>query len=359
MPIKLLIINPFGIGDVIFSTPLITAIKKKFPESCIGYVCNKRVSELIATNPSIDKIFVYEKDDYRDTWKRSKKEYIRKIWESLGSIKKEKFDISIDLSLGYQYSMLLMLIGIKKRIGFNYRDRGKFLTSRVGITSFDDKHVIEHYLDMLKPLNIASSKETSPKIYVSAQDSQWADKILSGCGVTNNDQLIGIICGCGASWGVDADCRRWDRRKFATLADKLIENYNARIIFLGDKKESTLASGARQVMKGPSIDLSGVTTVGQMAAIINKCRVVITNDGGPLHVAVALGVNTVSIFGPVDENVYGPYPKSDKHIVVSKKDVKCRPCYKKFKYNKCDNRICLDLITVDEVYAAVDGILKR
>jgi len=356
--IRILIVNPLGIGDVIFSTPLITNLKNFYPESYIGYICNKRASDLVSTNPDIDKVFVYEKDEYRDSWKRSKLECLKKILGFLGTVKKEKFDISIDFTLGYQYSMLLMLIGIKKRIGFNYRSRGRFLTSKVDLANFNDKHVVEYYLDMLKPLGIEPDKGIVTKVYVSGSDSEWADKELGLRGITGKDTVVGIVCGGGASWGVDARYKRWDKNKFAALADKLIDTYGVKVIFLGDDKESVLVNDVRKMMKGSAVDLSGGTTVGQMAAIMNKCKAVITNDGGPLHVAVGLGVNTVSIFGPVDEKTYGPYPKSDKHIVISRSDIACRPCYKSFRYNKCEDRICLDSITVAEVYRAAENVLK-
>lgn len=357
--IKILIINPFGIGDVIFSTPLIASLKRSFPAIRIGYICNERASQILSASPSVDKIFVYEKDDYRDIWKRSKKEWIKKLSGFLDDIRKEKFDVSIDLSLSYQYSMFCMFIGIPRRIGFNYRGRGRFLTSKVDVKDFDDKHIIEYYLDMLKPLDLKTCGIATPNISVSASDMEWADKILSRGGITESDSAVGIICGGGASWGVDAGRKRWDKNKFASLTDKLIDSYGVKAVFLGDKNDAALVKDVRSVMKNAALDLSGETTVGQMAAVMKRCRVIITNDGGPLHMGVGLDVNTVSIFGPVDEKTYGPYPESGKHIVISRKDIKCRPCYKKFKYNKCDDRICLDSISVDDVYAAAERLLKR
>jgi len=356
---RILIINPLGIGDVIFSTPLITILKNFYPESYIGYICNTRASELVSANLGIDKVFVYEKDEYRDAWKRSKPGCLKKLWGFLETLKKEKFDISIDFTLGYQYSMFLMLAGIKKRIGFNYRSRGRFLTSRIDLANFDDKHVVEYYLDMLKPLGIEPERDIVTRVYVSDSDSEWADKEFDLRSIASKDAVIGIVCGGGASWGVDAKYKRWDKNKFAALADKLIDTHGVKVIFLGDDKESALVKDVRKMMKGPSVDLSGATTVGQMAAIMRKCRAVITNDGGPLHIAVGLGVNTVSRVGPGDEKTYGPYPKSDRHIVISRSDIKCRPCYKKFKYNKCENRVCLDSITVAQVYEAAENALKR
>lgn len=357
---KILIINPFGIGDVIFSLPIVEILKEYFPDSFIGYVCNKRVSTLLEKNTNIDKIFIYEKDDFRNIWRKSKFHCIRKIFSFFGAIRKGHFDVSIDLSLGYQSSLILKLIGIKKRIGFNYRNRGKFLNCKIDINGFDGKHVIEHYLDLLKPLNIDISKcNIQPKIYASELSLNWAQDIFEENGIKHEDLMIGIIPGCGASWGVDAKYRRWGNKNFASLADELIEEYNAKILLFGNSKESPLCKDVEAIMKNSVINLCGKTSIDQMAALMTKCRLIITNDGGPLHMAVGLGVSTVSVFGPVDEKVYGPYPVSKKHIVVSKKDLSCRPCYKRFKYNICENRICLESIMVDEVFKACQKILNK
>jgi len=206
---NILIVNPFGIGDVIFSTPLIETLKKEFPESKISYVCNRRASELMSANPFLEKVFIYEKDDYRKVWKKSRIKCIKKILLFLASIKRWKPDISIDLSLGYQYSLFARLVGIKKRIGFDYKNRGKFLTDGIRIFGFDKKHVIEHYLDTLSPFKIKQEKiVTTPKIYVSEETLEWAREFLQSKGITKIDTLIGIIPGCGASWGNDAKYRR-------------------------------------------------------------------------------------------------------------------------------------------------------
>ncbi len=356
---KILIINPFGIGDVIFSTPLIEILKKHFPGCFIGYVCNKRVSELIRTNPFLDKIFVYEKDDYRQIWKRSKIKCLMKALSFLRNIGKEKFDISIDLSLGYQYSMLFRIMGIKKRVGFNYRGRGKFLTDKIDIGSFDNKHVAEYYLNVLRLLDIDVSKyRVSPRIYTSELSALFGEKFLKENGIAKADILIGMVPGCGASWGNDAALRRWDRKNFTALAARLMEKYHARIVLLGNSEEAGICEDIRKYAGGGIINYCGKTSIEKLVGIMSKCGVVITNEGGMLHIAAGMGIRTVSIFGPVDEATYGPYPADENHIVLTKKDVPCRPCYRQFKYNKCDNRICLDGITVDDVFAASEKAIK-
>ena len=176
---KILIVNPFGIGDVIFSTPLIDILRKKFPDSFIAYICNRRVSELLGTNPNLNRIFVYEKDEYRDVWKRSKIDYLKKFFMAVRTLRAYRFDVLIDLSLAYQYSMLAKIIGIKERIGFNYRNRGGFLTKRVDINGFDEKHVIDYYLEVLSFLGIDVKKySVSPRIYTSEVCVKSADQVL-------------------------------------------------------------------------------------------------------------------------------------------------------------------------------------
>lgn len=358
---KVLIVNPFGIGDVIFSTPLIEIVRAHYGDCFIGYVCNKRAYEAIRANPHIGRIFIFEKDEFRAIWQRSKMECVRKVRMLLRSIRLEHFDVAIDLSLAYQYSMFLKLIGIKKRVGFNYRKRGKFLTDKIDIDGFNEKHVIEYYLDVLGLLGIDVKRYAAvPKVYIGEADRRWASAYLSENGLGPADTLIGIIPGCGASWGADAKYRRWSGADFAAAADRLAERCRARMIIFGSPDEVPLCRDVVKAMRHDPIVSCGKTSVGQFLGLLERCALVVTNDGGPLHMAVGLGVKTVSLFGPVDEAIYGPYPLSSReHIVVSAKGLLCRPCYKTFKYSPCDTRECLAAITVDDVVRSAEVLLQR
>ena len=357
---KIIVINPFGIGDVIFSTPLLEILKRNFPDSFIGYVCNRRVSELMEQDPHINRVYVYEKDDYRDMWRRSRIECFKRIWGLLKSIRAERFDISIDLSLTYHYTMLLFFLGVKERVGFNYRSRGKFLTKKMDIEGFSNRHVIEYYLDLLRLLAIDPAVyKAEPHVYIGDSEITWSSNFLAENGIADTDLIIGVIPGCGASWGPDARFRRWEREKFAAVADIVIERYKAKVLLFGEAKESEICDAVKAMMKNTPIMTCGRTSLKQFLGLLKRCRLVITNDGGPLHMAVALGVDTISIFGPVDERVYGPYPSNPKHTVISKKDLSCRPCYRKFKYDVCDDRPCLREVSPDSVLAAVEQALSR
>ena len=125
---RILIVNPFGIGDVLFTTPMVRGLREAYPDATLGYLCNRRVDELVRTNVHLDLIFIFEKDEYRTLWRRSKKECLRMFFRFLKEIRSQRFDVLMDLSLGWHYSFLGWLLGIPTRIGFNYRRRGRFLT---------------------------------------------------------------------------------------------------------------------------------------------------------------------------------------------------------------------------------------
>jgi ADP-heptose:LPS heptosyltransferase len=110
-------------------------------------------------------------------------------------------------------------------------------------------------------------------------------------------------------------------------------------------------------MRNKPINLTGKTTLEEFSAVLSRLRLLVTNDGGPLHMATALGVKTVSIFGPVDERVYGPYPDSDKHLVVTN-EIQCRPCYRKFRLPECvRDKVCINAVSIEDVYQSVRRLL--
>lgn len=353
---RFLIVNPFGIGDVLFTTPVVAAIKESYPDCFIGYWCNQRVRALLKENPYISKIFALSRGDLKRIYGESKFGGVSKFLNLLFSLKKERFDISLDFSCEHRYSLMAKLLGIRKRIGFNYKNRGRFLTDKIGIEGYNSKHEVEYYLDLLKPLDI------NPKRYNLVLRLSDAVKVktntkLSRFGIKYGDLLIGIACGAGASWGKDASLKHWPAIKFAQLADRISRDFGAKILILGDESERPIADVIVNTMVNKPVDLTGKTSLEEFAAVIGRLRILITNDGGPLHIGVSQGIKTVSIFGPVDDLVYGPYPKSEEHIVI-KSDVSCRPCYKDFKMPLCDReRECINLIGVDEVFNAVRRLM--
>ncbi len=355
---RFLLINPFGIGDVLFTTPVIRAIKKHYPDCTIGYWCNERVKDILKDNTRIDLVFALSRGDIKRIYRQSRLKGIYKFFGLLRSIKKHRFDTALDFSLDHRYGFLAMLLGIKERVGFDYKRRGRFLTSKIALEGYTKKHVVEYYLDLLKPLEIPASGR-GLELALSDANKRKAKALLKRYGVKEGELLVGIAPAAGASWGKDASLKHWSPIKFARLAQKILHDTDARIIILGDEKESPIADIMVNMIKHKAINLVGRTHLEDLAGIMQSLDLLICNDGGMLHLAVAQGTSTVSIFGPVDEKVYGPYPPGENHVVITQA-VPCRPCYVNFRFKGCaHNRRCIKDITVEEVYLAAKNLIER
>jgi len=351
---KILIINIFGIGDVLFTTPLIANIKTNFPQMFVGYVANRRTAPLVLDNPKIDRVFIYERDEYHALYRKSRIRFLKRFLEDLKAIQKENFDLVIDFTLNGNTSFLMWLIGIKERMGFNFKNRSPFLTRKIKLEGYEGKHIVEYYLTFCQELGLPLS-EPHMEIPISQEEEYWAQKILQRNNLSWSKPLVGLVPGGGASWGKEAVYKLWSAENYAKLADKIVEKFAAAIILMGDQQEKDLCARVAKSMQHKPILLAGQTTIKQLAALCALCRCVIVNDGGPLHVAVTAGAKTVSIFGPVDEKVYGPYP-SENHVVVTK-DIACRPCYRRFRRAQCEHISCLSTLTVEEVFERIREVL--
>ena len=355
---RILVINIFGIGDVLFSTPMVRALRANFSEAKIDFMCNKRGQHIVQNNKNIDEFIVFEKDDFRNTFKDSKLRFIKKMYKFLREIRRNKYDLVIDLSLGYHLSLLLKILGVKKRIGFNYRNRGKFLTEKIKLKSFSEKHVVEYYLDVLKLIGIEETKDKHLELTLSDDLEKWADDFIKE-NKLEQKELIGVAPGGGKSWGQYAFYRRWSPSNFSYVAEKLaLKRKDVFFFIFGSKEEACLCGNINETLKDKVMDLCDKVSLIKAIALMRRCKLLLCNDGGLLHIAVSQDIKTVSIFGPVDDNVYGPYPHSEKHKVAKAEGISCRPCYKNFKHKSCPTHECLEGIDKEKVLKFAEEALN-
>ncbi len=346
---RILVVNPFGVGDVLCATPLVTAIRKQFPDAYLAFLCNVRTRDVLVNNPDLDRVWVFEKDEYRALWRRTKWIAIRLFFKLLRSIRSERFNIVVDLSLGDRYSAVMKLLRIPVRVGFNYRGRGRFLTQSVPIEGFNDKHVVEHYFDVGRLIGCVP--QPSPYVFpVSTEAEQWVDGWMADRGIPPESRLVAVAPAGGASWGSQAVNRHWPAERFAAVADGLFEQGGARVVLVGGGPEEVeRCHQVERFMRHRAENAGGQTTLDQFAALLKRCELVVSNDGGPMHVAVSQGCRVVSIFGPVDDQVYGPYPRTERTIALGQ-SLPCRPCYRSFRLPPCPiNLECLTSLMVDQV----------
>ncbi|MDD3296600.1 MAG: glycosyltransferase family 9 protein [Candidatus Omnitrophica bacterium] len=351
-PQKFLIINPFGIGDVLFSTPLIRNIKNSYPLSKIFYLCNRRAEPIIRNNPLVDKTFIYERDEFEEIKQKSKFKWLKKFFGFLAEIKKERIDIVFDLSLNSQFGFFSWASGIKKRLGFDYKKRGRLLTHKIPMEGFKDKHVIKYYLSLLKFISIPASS-LSMELFINQEDRLRAQTFLREKGVNPKEKYICVSPGGGESFGSQAYRKIWPLDNFSELCRLIEQRLKVKILIILGPKEVGLGEAFKESDK---IKVISGLSIMQTAAVIEKGFLFISSDNGLLRIANALDRNIITVFGPVDEKVYSPFPyDSKKHKVVTK-DIPCRPCYKKFRLPDCPYGVkCLNGISAEEVFAQVSS----
>ncbi|MCK4518944.1 MAG: lipopolysaccharide heptosyltransferase II, partial [Candidatus Omnitrophica bacterium] len=348
-------VNPYGIGDVLFTTPLLSNLRRAYPDIFLAVLLGSRTKEVLENNGDVNKIYVFDKGKFDSL---SRINAFRMLYDLIKELRPERFNLLIDLSNSSQYGFISkFFLRVPRRVGFNYRKRGRFLTDRIELKGYREKHVVEYYLDLIRHLGINVRPEKL-KFSVSASSLNWAKVFLKNSGIKPDDLLIGIVPGGGSSWAKDAVYKRWPAEKFSRTADRLIDELEAKVIIMGDSSEKELCREVMGLMKNKAFSACGETTLPEFAALCGLSRLIICNDGGPLHVAVSREVPTVSLFGPVDERIYGPYPDEAKNCVV-KKNLNCRPCYNDFRFKACPGKDCLRLIGVDEVYEKVKTLLLQ
>lgn len=355
---KVLFINPFGIGDVLFTTPLVGAVRSLAPEARLGFLCNRRAYPVLEHNADLNDIWVLERDEFRALWRDSKTSFLGKAWGLYRTIRSRSYSIAFDLSLSNQFGFFLWTMGVPHRLGFRYRNRGKFLNASLPLSGYAGRHVAEHQLDLLGLLEHGQPPRRGLKYRGPAQARSAVSAKLQALGVVGRESLVAVAPGGGDSWGPNASLKQWNPGYFAALCRKL-SAAGHRILLLGAASDQVVTEEIAKDLKGRAISLAGQCSLAESAAVMAQCVFVITNDGGLLHLAVAQDIPTVSFFGPTDDAVYGPFPRQKKHLVLSHSP-ECRPCYRNFRMPPCSyDKKCLEELSPDEAMEKIQAWMRQ
>jgi lipopolysaccharide heptosyltransferase II len=202
----------------------------------------------------------------------------------------------------------------------------------------EEVHKVEYFLNIARGFGI-NVRENSYEFFVRDEDRQSVKNFLAKNGVTDKDRLV-VLCP-GGNW----DPKRWPKENFAKLADMLSGKLNAKIVLSGAKKDAPLVEGARSMMKTAPVISCGKTTLKELGALLERADLVVANDSGPMHLAVAMKSDVIALFGPTSPKLTGPYGKGKYKVLWKTKDCEV-PCY---DVACVDNR-CMKLITVEDVF---------
>ena len=180
MPLKkscrILIVNPYGIGDVLFTTPLIRKIRQSVPHGYLACLLGSRTRQVLEENPNIDEIFIFNKGKFDSS---SPIERFKMLFSLLSVLKKRRFDLMFDISNAPEYSFFAkFFLGIRTRAGFDYKGRGRFLTHKLKLAGYRHKHIIEYYLDLARLLGIETDNDKSIDLYLNKKDTEFSENFL-------------------------------------------------------------------------------------------------------------------------------------------------------------------------------------
>ena len=333
---KIVIRAPNWIGDSIFAIPAIVSLCKNFPETQVWIAAREWVKDLFTSFNFIENIIPLPDQSN-----------LKSLKVSVQRLKEYDFDVGVLLSNSFSSALLLYLAKIPQRWGYKKDGRGVLLTNGVSLNNQRNLfHQVHYYLNLISGLGLQTF---SPQLSfpVTQEERQQAKNLLASLNVNLEKRII--ILNPGAFYG---SSKRWPVLKYAELSKLYQDKYKANILIIGSPNEAGLAESiaSHSVIK-PFI-LTGKTNLRQLAALTSQADLFITNDSGPMHLANALKIPVVALFGPTDPRITGPFQEPS---AIIKKDVPCWPC----SYRECpfDHR-CMMNIEPKEVFQVSQKFLK-
>jgi len=336
---RVLIFNVNWLGDVLFSTATIRNIRRNYPNGFVACVIPSRCYPVLKGNPYLDEIIIFdEKDRHKNVFAQLK--FVQELRD-------RHFDVAYLLHRSFSRALICRLAGIPQRFGHYTRKRSFLLTKKIIPPPRDSLHRIDYYLDVIEKSGL-KVEDRFTDFYFSAEDVEFVDKFLNLNSVNKNDSLV--VLNPGGNWYP----KRWPKEYWSRLADKLIQEFNIRILITGSHNDLSLVEHIRLNMKEKPIIGCGVFNLKQLGALSKRGDIFITADTGPLHIANSVGTkNIIAIFGPTSPEITGPFPT--KNVVILQKDSGCKiPCYQAH----CKDNRCMRSITPEEVAKQVKLILK-
>ncbi len=292
---RIAVLKSGAIGDILMSTPFLRALRKGCPNAVIDFHLGKWSVEALQNNPHINNIFTYKDSVFHSGSIREKISLIM-------NIKKQKYDLLFILDKSYLASLLGFATGIKFRIGFDRYGEG--FPNNINVKYGPARHEIDYYLDLAEIIGIQENNKQM-ELIISREDKEYADKLTE-----NIKNYIGIIPGGAKNPGGGVvDSRKWPAERFIELTDRSRSKYT--ILLLGGKTDFESNEEIIKIIgKKHIFNLAGKTTVAQSCELMRRCKFVICNDSGPMHIAAAAGTQIISLFGPTNPARKAPLGKN-------------------------------------------------
>jgi len=365
---RILLIKPSALGDVVHTIPVLVKLRARYPRARIDWLITPENAEIVRCHPALSNVVLFARRDFSKRGRRWRA--FLSFFDLLKQIRRAKYDLVIDMHGQVRSAFFALITGARVRIGFDRPIKrtltvsaehdlknvpthgwrgareGSWIayTHRIPIPTLD-VHAIDRYLWVGELLGF---DDTPPDltIYLSPETIRNVDRLLSEKGVSASQQLIVLVP--GTIW----ETKHWTIEGFAGVARQFLHDGYA-VALAGTKRDEQRSRQIAAAAPG-ACDLSGKTTPADLAALIRRAEVTVTNDSGSMHVAASLGKPMVSIFGPTNPVHIGPYERPDSVVRV---DLPCSPCnYRRLSQCPYDHA-CMKQVTSAMVVERVQKIL--
>lgn len=324
------------VGDAILALPALRQVRAKFAEAKIAIVARAYVADLYRDQEICDELIAYQANGEHRGW--SGRERLAR------EIRAKKFDVALLLQNAFDAAWLVWRAGVPERIGYARDGRGLLLTKAIAAPSEGEipAHEKFYYLELLRRAGWIEDLPDDALIRLEVPEEakrRAAEKLLEA-GASPDATRVAI--GAGASYG-SAKC--WPPERFAEWANWVQARSPAEIMLFGTAAEVSVSEAIAAKMKQRPVDLTGKTTIAELPALLSQCHLFLGNDSGAMHVAAAVGLPVVAVFGPTDPN--GTAPVTPRRSIVREKPY-CSPCF----LRRCptDHR-CMKGVTAEMVEA--------
>ena len=326
------------VGDAVMTMPALEAVRANFPDANITVLARPWVIPLLENNPAVNRVIPYHRGN------GFKNDFLE-IIHVIRQIRAEDFNLAILFQNAFEAALLTFLGGIKNRVGYNTDGRG-FLLSH-GVRRRDDimkGHQVEYYLAILRGMDW-QAKSKDPTLFVDPKEIESVGAMLLTHGIDVGHFVVALSP--GAIYG---PAKRWPAERFAQIGDWATEKWGAKVLILGSEGEKEICDGVSKAMKQSALNLSGMTSLAGAMALIKRCGFFVTNDSGLMHVAAAIGVPLVAVFGSTDPIATGPRSPNAR---IVQHETECAPCLKP----ECpEDYRCMLSITPEEVWQEMEDL---
>jgi heptosyltransferase-2 len=307
---RLLVVQTAFLGDVVLTTPLLRALRQLAPQGLITVLVRDGLAPALAGFDAVDEVLSYDK--------RGRERGQRALWRLARELRRRRFDAAIAAQRSFRTGLLVAASAAPLRVGFAGAAGGFAYTHRVARAR--ERHAVERYLALGRPLGLAAGLAApSPALAVDPAARRRVAALLAEHGIPAAARLLCVAP--GSSWG----SKRWLPERFAEVAARARERWALRPVVVGAPDEVALCERVARLAGHGVPSLAGRTGVAELVALIARAHAVVGNDSGAAHVAAALGVGVVSVFGPTASE-QGMAPWGPRARVVERADLGCRPC---------------------------------